>query len=189
MSLTDTSTADARSEAIARDALKKLLTDGYVVIESLLDPATTADLSDRVQRLLDLEKANPFDPGPDAPEPDEDQLRGTPASGTSTTTSGARLVQRLMLRQREEFDTPWPVSNEDVCISFIHIPTLFDGGRSQRIFNLINKDTAFARLLEHPLHAVDRRGSARPGRRAARRQRQRRRSRTRRAGRGMSTRR
>ena len=38
-----------------------------------------------------------------------------------------------------------------MCISFIHIPTLFDGGRSQRIFNLINKDTAFAPLLEHPV--------------------------------------
>ena len=40
---------------------------------------------------------------------------------------------------------------DDVCISFIHIPTLFDEGRSQRIFNLINKDVAFAPLVEHPL--------------------------------------
>ena len=40
---------------------------------------------------------------------------------------------------------------EDVCISFIHIPSLFDEGRSQRIFNLINKDVAFAPLVEHPL--------------------------------------
>ena len=39
----------------------------------------------------------------------------------------------------------------EVCISFIHIPTLFDDGRSQRIFNLINKDVAFAPLVEHPL--------------------------------------
>ena len=40
---------------------------------------------------------------------------------------------------------------EDVCISFTHIPTLFDYGRSQRIFNLINKDVTFARLVEDPL--------------------------------------
>ena len=38
-----------------------------------------------------------------------------------------------------------------MCISFIHIPTFFDGGRSQRIFNLINKEPAFAQLVEHPL--------------------------------------
>ena len=37
-----------------------------------------------------------------------------------------------------------------MCISFIHIPTFFDDGRSQRIFNLINKDPAFAPLVEHP---------------------------------------
>jgi len=43
------------------------------------------------------------------------------------------------------------VPNDQVCISFIHIPTFFDGGRSQRIFNLVNKDTSFAQLVEHPL--------------------------------------
>jgi ectoine hydroxylase-related dioxygenase (phytanoyl-CoA dioxygenase family) len=62
-----------------------------------------------------------------------------------------RLAQRLALQQAAEFDTPWPVPNDQVCISFIHIPTMFDGGRSQRIFNLINKDTSFARLVEHPV--------------------------------------
>jgi len=145
MSMTDT------TQTIAKEALEKLLTEGYVVIENLLDPATTADLRDRVQRLLDREKANPFDPGPDAPEPDEEQLSWYARIWDLDEDEKARLSRRLLLRQREEFDTPWPVSNADVCISFIHIPTLFDGGRSQRIFNLINKDTAFAQLLEHPV--------------------------------------
>ena len=61
------------------------------------------------------------------------------------------MRRRIRQRQAEEFDTPWPVRPDEVCISFIHIPTLFDDGRSQRIFNLINKDTAFAPLVEHPL--------------------------------------
>ncbi|NIQ31276.1 MAG: hypothetical protein GTN89_13100, partial [Acidobacteria bacterium] len=39
---------------------------------------------------------------------------------------------------------------EEVCISFFHLPSLFDHGRSQRIFNLINKDLSFAPLIEHP---------------------------------------
>jgi ectoine hydroxylase-related dioxygenase (phytanoyl-CoA dioxygenase family) len=62
-----------------------------------------------------------------------------------------RLAQRTALQREAEFDTPWPVPDDEVCISFIHIPTFFDGGRSQRIFNLINKDAAFAQLIEHPL--------------------------------------
>ena len=61
------------------------------------------------------------------------------------------MRRRIRRRQADEFDTPWPVPAEDVCISFIHIPSLFDEGRSQRIFNLINKDVAFAPLVEHPL--------------------------------------
>ena len=55
-----------------------------------------------------------------------------------------RMKNRIRQRQAEEFDTPWPVRADEVCISFIHIPSLFDDGRSQRIFNLINKDIAFA---------------------------------------------
>jgi ectoine hydroxylase-related dioxygenase (phytanoyl-CoA dioxygenase family) len=132
-------------------ALDRLLSDGYVVVEHALDAATTTELADRVQRLLDHERAHPFDPGPDAPEPDDDQLSWYARIWDLDEDERARLSQRLTLRRREEFDTPWPVSNEDVCISFIHIPTHFDGGRSQRIFNLINKDTAFAQLVEHPL--------------------------------------
>ena len=137
--------------ATATGALEKLLADGYVVIENLLDPATTADLRDRVQRLLDAEKANPYDPGPGAPAPDLEQLTWYAQIWDLDDDEKARLSQRLLQRQHDEFDTPWPVPNADVCISFIHIPTHFDGGRSQRIFNLINKDTAFAPLLEHPV--------------------------------------
>lgn len=136
---------------MATGALENLLTDGYVVIENVLDAATTADLRDRVQRLLDDEKANPYDPGPDAPAPDEEQLSWYAQIWDLDDDEKVRLSQRLLQRQHDEFDTPWPVSNADVCISFIHIPTYFDGGRSQRIFNLINKDTAFAPLLEHPV--------------------------------------
>ena len=133
------------------EVLDQLLTDGYVVVERHLDEATTADLRDRVQGLLDHERAHPFDPGPDAPEPDPGMLSTYNDHWELSDDERRRFIQRLMLRERDEFATPWPVSVDDVCISFTHIPTLFDGGRSQRIFNLINKDTAFARLVEDPL--------------------------------------
>ena len=139
--------ADSRAGAV----LDRLLADGYAVVEAVLDRPTTDDLQERVQRLLDLERTQPFDPGPAAPQPDADTGEWFGKIWELSDEETDRLAQRLAIRQEEEFDTPWPVPVEDVCISFVHIPTLFDGGRSQRIFNLINKDTSFARLVEHPL--------------------------------------
>jgi hypothetical protein len=135
----------------ATEVLERLLTDGYAVVEGHLDRDTTADLSARLQRLLDAERAHPFQAGPGAPEPDDSDLLRYSGFWSLAPDEQRRLAQRNLIRQHDEFDTPWPVPNDDVCISFIHIPTLFDDGRSQRIFNLINKDTAFARLVEDPL--------------------------------------
>jgi Phytanoyl-CoA dioxygenase (PhyH) len=140
-------TIDRRATA----ALDSLLNDGYTVVEGVLDRATTSNLRERVQRLLDHERAHPFDPGPDAPQPNAGSGDWYTRIWELDDDERRRLAQRQLLQQQAEFDTPWPVSEEDVCISFIHIPTLFDGGRSQRIFNLINKDLAFAQLVEHPL--------------------------------------
>jgi hypothetical protein len=143
-----TSTITDRRSAIA---LERLLTDGYAIAEGVLDDHTTADLTNRVQRLLDHERANPFDPGLDAPPPDGDIGQWYTGIWELDADERRRLAGRQMLQRQQEFDTPWPVPDDDVCISFIHIPTFFDGGRSQRIFNLINKDPAFAQLVEHPL--------------------------------------
>ena len=142
------SVIDATTDA--KVVLARLQADGYVVVEGLLDAATTADLQHRVQRLLDDERANPFDPG-DVAVPESADQSWYERIWELDDDERRRLAQRLALQQAAEFDTPWPVPNDQVCISFIHIPTFFDGGRSQRIFNLLNKDTSFAQLVEHPL--------------------------------------
>ncbi len=129
----------------------RLLTDGYVVVENVLDGDVTADLSRRVDDMLDAERAHRFDDDHDVPEPPSDTGDWYTRIWDLDDDERRRLAQRQALQQQQEFDTPWPVPTEDVCISFIHIPTFFDSGRSQRIFNLINKDAAFAPLLEHPL--------------------------------------
>lgn len=130
--------------------IEHLLTEGYAIVENVLDAETTADLAARVQRLMDAERAAPYDPGPDAPSPD---AAGDWYSRIWELSDGEQrnLAHRLVEQRRAEFDTPWPVPDQDVCISFIHIPTFFDDGRSQRIFNLVNKDPAFGLLAEHPL--------------------------------------
>jgi ectoine hydroxylase-related dioxygenase (phytanoyl-CoA dioxygenase family) len=134
----------------AADALEHLNADGFVVIENLLPRHTVDDLRDRVERILAYERAHPVDPGETAIT--LDQVGDVDFEyWRSDDDEIARMKRRIRHRQAEEFDTPWPVRADEVCISFIHIPSLFDDGRSQRIFNLINKDTTFAPLVEHPL--------------------------------------
>ncbi len=130
--------------------LKRLNADGHVVIENLLPKATVVDLRDRVERILAYERDHPVDPGESTISIDQvdDVDFEYWRSGDDEIE---RMKRRIRRRQADEYDTPWPVRADEVCISFIHIPTLFDDGRSQRIFNLINKDVAFAPLVEHPL--------------------------------------
>jgi ectoine hydroxylase-related dioxygenase (phytanoyl-CoA dioxygenase family) len=133
-------------------AIERLHEDGYVVIEGVLDQATVRDLRDRVEGILRYEREHPYDPGPERLDlaPDEATLAHFATIWDLSDDERDRVARRIRRRQIDEFDTPWPVPPAEVCISFTHIPTLFDDGRSQRIFNLINKDIAFAPLVEHP---------------------------------------
>lgn len=138
--------ADTHPERV----LELLHRDGHVVVERVIPPDTVRDLKGRVETILARERAHPVDPGDVAVS--VDQAAEVDFSLWRTRDDEAELLRRrIRARQAEEFDTPWPVSANDVCISFIHIPTYFDDGRSQRIFNLVNKDVAFAPLVEHPL--------------------------------------
>jgi ectoine hydroxylase-related dioxygenase (phytanoyl-CoA dioxygenase family) len=135
----------------AAHALERLEADGYVVLERLVDDGTVKDLRARVEGILRHEREHPFDPG-EAPAAahDDEAADHFAAIWELSDDESERVARRNRHRQAEEFDTPWPVGPADVCISFIHIPTFFDDGRSQRIFNLINKVPAFAPLVEHP---------------------------------------
>jgi ectoine hydroxylase-related dioxygenase (phytanoyl-CoA dioxygenase family) len=132
-------------------ALEQLDADGYVVLEQLIDRGTADDLRARAEAILRHEREHPFDPGDAPATPHEGETANHFARIWELSEDEAeRLARRNRHQQAQEFDTPWPVGAADVCISFIHIPTFFDNGRSQRIFNLINKDPAFAPLVEHP---------------------------------------
>ena len=124
--------------------------DGYVVVENLIPAKRIREFRDRVEERLDFERENPVDPG-------EFIATGTQADEVDFTlwqTSDeeeALLRRRIRHRQAAEFDTPWPVSANDVCINFIHVPTSFDNGKSRRVFNVINKEPQLGELAEHPL--------------------------------------
>ena len=124
--------------------------DGYVVVENVISTKRIRELRERIEERLGAERENPSDPG-------ESVVTGDQANEVDFTLWQTRdeeealLRRRIRHRQAEEFDTPWPVSANDVCINFIHVPTSFDNGRSRRVFNVINKDPEFGELAEHPM--------------------------------------
>lgn len=127
-----------------------LLRDGYVVVDNVLSDSQTSILRAAIEGRIQHERDHPNDPG--RVEISGDQAADFDFSVFETRPEEEELLRRRVRHhQATEFDTPWPVSANDVCISFIHIPTYYDNGRSQRVFNVINKMPEFAELAEHPL--------------------------------------
>lgn len=146
-----TQKAKPATETTADRARAELNAQGFVVIEGLLEPGHVSDLKARIDELLAHERESPFDPGDGPHQPGDERYCGEFGPFVADSDEQARVMRRIRADRAREFATPWPVPPEEVCISFFHLPSLFDGGRSQRIFNLINKDAAFAPLLENPL--------------------------------------
>lgn len=138
------------TSADIQNAREHLNQHGYAVIPNLVDRATIADLKGRVDRMLAHEREHPFDPGDGPAIPSDDGYCSEYGPFVADREESDRVKKRIRADRAREFDTPWPVPPEEVCISFFHLPSIFDEGRSQRIFNLMNKDAAFAPLIEHP---------------------------------------
>ncbi len=119
----------------ARLHLKK---HGYAVIENLIDRETAAKLKARVELMLGHEREHPFDPGDGPALPSDDGYCSEYGPFVADKGEAERVKKRIRADRAREFNTPWPVLPSEVCISFFHLPTIFDEGRSQRIFNLIN---------------------------------------------------
>ncbi len=139
-----------RAPSTIESVVNDLNTNGYAVMERLVDRETVGDLKDRVDRMLAEERAHPFESGDGPALPTDDGYCSEYGPFVADAAESERVKRRIRADRAREFNTPWPVPPGEVCISFFHLPAIFDGGRSQRIFNLINKDAAFAPLIEHP---------------------------------------
>lgn len=133
------------------EARTRLNEDGFVVVKRLLAPDLVRDLKDRCDRIMAYEREHPFDPGDGPAAAGDEQFCSEYGPFVADPEERERVMRRIRADRAREFDTPWPVPPKEVCISLFHLPSVFDDGRSQRIFNLINKDAAFAPLVEHPL--------------------------------------
>ncbi|WP_029011355.1 phytanoyl-CoA dioxygenase family protein [Azospirillum halopraeferens] len=139
--------------SIDLDAVQRQLEEeGYAVIENVLPPDELERYRRTVDALMVHERVHPYCPedGEERPEDAEvaDYYR------THYTVSEAE-AQRLLARMRHDrarnADTPWPVPYGKVPKTFIHLPTLFDQDRSQRVWQLVNKAPEMASLIENPV--------------------------------------
>lgn len=131
--------------------VERLNRDGYAVVENVVSIGELESYRNIVDELFARERANPYEPDDGPSTAADNDIRDF--FKQAYMVSDAEL-NRLMLRVRHSRatnrDTPWPVAAEKVNKCFLHLPTLFDQDRSQRIWNLLNKAEEFARLIEHP---------------------------------------
>lgn len=134
-----------------QEALQQLGDQGYVVLENVLPPAVVERLRQVVDQRMQWERAEPFLPEDAASAAGDEQLEAYLAeSYTVSREELDRLLQRIRSTRAANHATPWPVEPGEVNKCFLHLPTLFDQDRSQRIWNLLTKGSGFAELVEHP---------------------------------------
>ena len=141
----------ALDESQHRAALDHLQEHGYAILPGVLDEECLATLRNQVDAALAAERAAPFDPGDGVPMPDDEAIEAFLAANYAVSSEEkARLMRRIRHTRAAQLDTPWPVEPDQVQKLFLHLPTLFDGERSQRLWNLLDKCEAAPALVEHP---------------------------------------
>ena len=165
----------ATTTTSTHEILDRLNRDGHVVIENVIPRSTIDDLHARVDAILERERDNPVDPGDSDVTVEQADLIDY-SLWRIDEVEEARLKRRIRHRQATEFDTPFPVDPNEALISFVHIPTFFDNGRSQRIFNSDQQGPSVRATCRAPVDPRCRRERARARPDAVRCQRQPRRS-------------
>ena len=133
-------------------AITHLKEEGYVVIENLLDTNEIGALSKAVDRIFKQERENPFNPSDINDDEDDQSLREYLINSYKISENESeRLMNRIKHTRKLTHDTPWPLPPDKMNKSFLHVPTLFDYDKSQRIWNLPAKLQQSEKLIEHPI--------------------------------------
>ena len=130
---------------------RQLAEEGYAVIENVLDAAQLEQARERVASLMAAERADPFPLDDERHEDDDDILAYYKRHYTVSDMEARRMVARVHQYRRDNENTRWPVPINKVSKNFLHLPTLFDDDKSQRVWNLLNKAPDMIPLIEHPV--------------------------------------
>ena len=132
--------------------LHDLLEDGFVVIEDVLRAGELRQVTEEVDSIIARERSDPIVPGEGPAHPDDEQIVSFLRSNYSICDAELqRMLTRIQHTRAENLDTSWPVDIDQVNKTFLHLPTMFDQGKSQRIWNLLGKAPSVAALAEHPI--------------------------------------
>lgn len=129
----------------------QLAEEGYAVIENVLDAGQLEQARERVASLMAAERADPFPLDDERHEDDDDILAYYKRHYTVSDMEARRMVARVHQYRRDNENTRWPVPINKVSKNFLHLPTLFDDDKSQRVWNLLNKAPDMIPLIEHPV--------------------------------------
>ncbi len=133
-------------------ALSRLYDQGYVVVNNVLSPRQVQEMQAAVDALFAVEREHPFDPNEGDPSPQDEEVRAYLMESYPVSAAELeRMIRRIRHYRKLNHDTPWPVPIKDVLKLFLHLPTLFDHDRSQRIWSILAKGTLFTELIEHPI--------------------------------------
>ncbi|HLU01795.1 MAG TPA: hypothetical protein VKZ94_03485, partial [Advenella sp.] len=126
---------------IDMDKLKhQLAEDGYAVVENVLDQDQLARIREVVARRMAHEQANPL-PLDDEKHEDDEEIRAYYKKHYTVSDAEAeRMVARIHQYRRDNAGARWPMPISKVSKNFLHLPTLFDNDKSQRVWNLLNKE-------------------------------------------------
>lgn len=129
----------------------QLAEDGYAVIENVLDPGQLERIREVVARRMEHELAHPQQPDGERHE-DDDEIRAYYKKHYTVSDAEAeRMVARIHQYRRDNSGARWPMPIGKVSKNFLHLPTLFDDDKSQRVWNLLNKEPELIPLIEHPV--------------------------------------
>lgn len=129
----------------------QLAEEGYAVIENVLGAGQLEQARERVASLMAAERADPFPLDDERHEDDDDILAYYKRHYTVSDLEARRMVARVHQYRRDNENTRWPVPINKVSKNFLHLPTLFDDDKSQRVWNLLNKAPDMIPLIEHPV--------------------------------------
>ena len=135
------------------DAIAHLREHGYVVLPDVLGTSELKSLRSQFEDVTAAERESPFVGGgsqhPGAHVDDEAIEAFLAGSYDISAAELSRLMHRIRCTRTDQLETPWPVDIAAVNKLFLHLPTLFDNDKSQRIWNVLNKIDA-AHLVEQP---------------------------------------
>ena len=140
----------SKADSEIQSKLHHLWEHGYVVLEGVLAGAELDTLRDQVDAVFAQERMAPFKPEDGRRNPEDASIEAFLAENyTVSSAELSRIMRRIRHTRTANLNTPWPVDVAEISKLFLHLPTMFDLDRSQRIWNLLNKVDGAANLVEH----------------------------------------